>query len=52
MSTAKLPALDLTQRPSRSPRCRLDGYALLPRPLDRHLLNFIGRAPKPLLAGL
>lgn len=38
----KIPAPDLTQRPPRSPRVRLGGYAILPRILDK------GRA---LLAG-
>src|SRR5690349_16744754 len=28
-------ALDLTQRPPRSPRCRLGGYVTLPRLLDK-----------------
>lgn len=28
-------APDLTQRPPRSPRCRLGGYAILPRMLDK-----------------
>lgn len=27
-------AVDLTQRPPRSPRVRLDGYTILPRLLD------------------
>ena len=35
MSTTKIPAPDLTQRPPRSPRSRLGGYALLPRMLDK-----------------
>ncbi|MEA3211123.1 MAG: hypothetical protein QOE70_4180 [Chthoniobacter sp.] len=30
-----IPAPDLTQRPPRSPRTRLGGYALLPRMLDK-----------------
>jgi hypothetical protein len=34
-SVAKLGAPDLTQRPPRSPRSRLGGYALLPRCLDK-----------------
>ena len=34
-SAAALSAPDLTQRPPRSPRCRLGGYALLPRLLDK-----------------
>ncbi len=32
---SELAAPDLTQRPPRSPRCRLGGYALLPRMLDK-----------------
>jgi len=35
MSTSKLSAPDLTQRPPRSPRTHLGGYALLPRMLDK-----------------
>ena len=35
MSTTKIAAPDLTQRPPRSPRSRLGGYALLPRMLDK-----------------
>ena len=35
MSTSNIPAPDLTQRPPRSPRCRLGGYVLLPRMLDK-----------------
>src|SRR5712664_3393778 len=31
----EITAPDLTQRPPRSPRCRLGGYALLPRMLDK-----------------
>src|ERR1043166_2598358 len=34
-STARLSATDLTQRPPRSPRARLGGYALLARMLDK-----------------
>lgn len=30
-----MPAPDLTKQPPRSPRCRLGGYALLPRMLDK-----------------
>jgi hypothetical protein len=30
-----IPTTDLTQRPPRSPRARLGGYALLPRMLDK-----------------
>src|SRR5260370_40304231 len=35
MNTHNIPAPDLTQRPPRSPHCRLGGYALLPRMLDK-----------------
>jgi hypothetical protein len=31
----KISAPDLTKRAPRSPRCRLGGYALLPRMLDK-----------------
>lgn len=34
-SSPKISAPDLTQRPPRSSRCRLGGYALLPRMLDK-----------------
>ena len=34
-NTTKINAPDLTQRPPRSGRCRLGGYALLPRMLDK-----------------
>ena len=34
-SATKISAPDLTQRAPRSPRCRLGGYALLPRLLDK-----------------
>lgn len=33
--TPALSAPDLTQRPPRSPRCRLGGYVILPRLLDK-----------------
>ena len=33
--STNIPAPDLTQRPPRSPRSRLGGYALLPRMLDK-----------------
>ncbi len=35
-------ALDLTQRPPRSPRVRLGGYAMLPRVLDKARASLIG----------
>lgn len=34
---------DLTQRPPRSPRCRLGGYILLPRMLDKGRATLAGR---------
>jgi hypothetical protein len=34
-NTSKISAPDLTQRPPRSPRCRLGDYATLPRLLDK-----------------
>jgi hypothetical protein len=36
-------APDLTQRPPRSPRARLGGYALLPRMLDKGRATLIGK---------
>ena len=36
-------APDLTQHPPRSPRCRLGGYALLPRLLDKCRATLFGR---------
>ena len=36
-------APDLTQRPPRSPRVRLGGYALLPRMLDKGRATIIGK---------
>ena len=35
MSNPEMKAPDLTERPPRSPRCRLGGYAALPRMLDK-----------------
>lgn len=35
--------MDLTQRPPRSPRARLGGYALLPRMLDKCRATIAGR---------
>jgi hypothetical protein len=35
--------MDLTQRPPRSPRCRLGGYALLPRLLDKCRAELAGK---------
>ncbi len=41
MST--LPSPDLTQHPPRSPRCRLGGYVLLPRLLDKCRAELAGK---------
>jgi len=38
-----LSAPDLTQRPPRSPRSRLGGYALLPRMLDKGRATIVGK---------
>ena len=38
-----VPFMDLTQRPPRSPRCRLGGYALLPRMLDKCRATLVGK---------
>ena len=43
MKTHNIPAPDLTQRPPRSPRCRLGGYALLPRMLDKGRATLTGK---------
>lgn len=37
-------AVDLTQRPPRSPRVRLGGYAVLPRILDKARASLVGKA--------
>ena len=37
------PTIDLTQRPPRSPRVRLGGYALLPRMLDKGRAELAGK---------
>ncbi|MDB6031146.1 MAG: hypothetical protein JWM16_1484 [Verrucomicrobiales bacterium] len=42
-TTANIPAPDLTQRPPRSPRSRLGGYALLPRMLDKGRATLVGK---------
>src|SRR6185503_3661389 len=42
-NTTNIPALDLTQRPPRSPRSRLGGYALLPRMLDKGRATLVGK---------
>ena len=41
--TPKIFAPDLTQRPPRSPRCRLGGYVILPRLLDKGRATIIGK---------
>ena len=43
MSMTNIPAPDLTQRPPRSPRSRLGGYALLPRMLDKGRATLVGK---------
>ncbi len=43
MSETKIFALDLTQRPPRSVRARLGGYAGLPRMLDKGRATIIGK---------
>ena len=43
MSEALISAPDLTQRPPRSPRTRLGGYALLPRMLDKCRATLVGK---------
>ena len=41
--STNIPAPDLTQRPPRSPRSRLGGYALLPRMLDKGRATIAGK---------
>lgn len=41
-SSSKISAPDLTQRPPRSPRCRLGGYVILPRLLDKGRATIAG----------
>jgi hypothetical protein len=43
MSNPEIKAPDLTQRPPRSPRVRLGGYAGLPRMLDKGRATLIGK---------
>lgn len=43
MTDTKIFAPDLTQRPPRSPRCRLGGYVLLPRMLDKGRATITGK---------
>jgi Domain of unknown function (DUF5069) len=40
--SATISAPDLTQRPPRSPRCRLGGYVILPRMLDKGRATLAG----------
>ena len=42
MPDSKISAPDLTQRPPRSPRCRLGGYVILPRLLDKGRATIAG----------
>lgn len=44
MSTSNNTALNLTQRPPRSPRVRLGGYVILPRILDKGRADLAGTA--------
>lgn len=41
-NTTKISAPDLTKRPPRSSRCRLGGYAILPRMLDKGRAEIAG----------
>jgi hypothetical protein len=43
MSKSKIDAPDLTQRPPRSLRCRLGGYAALPRMLAKGRATIVGK---------
>jgi hypothetical protein len=43
MSKSKIVTPDLTQRPTRSPRCRLGGFAGLPRMLDKGRATLAGK---------
>jgi len=43
MSNPEIKAPDLTQRPPRSTRSRLGGYALLPRMLDKGRATLVGK---------
>lgn len=42
-STTSIAALDLTQRPPRSPHVRLGGYVILPRLLDKGRAHLAGK---------
>ena len=41
--TSQISAPDLTERPPRSPRCRLGGYVILPRMLDKGRATIAGK---------
>jgi hypothetical protein len=43
MNNTDISAPDLTQRPPRSPRCRLGGYVLLPRMIDKGRAAIAGK---------
>ncbi len=43
MSNENISAPDLTQRPPRSVRCRLGGYAILPRMIDKGRAEIAGK---------
>lgn len=43
MSETHIPALDLTQRPPRSPHVRLGGFVILPRLLDKGRATLTGK---------
>ena len=43
IETGEISAPDLTQRAPRSPRCRLGGYVILPRMLDKGRATVVGR---------
>jgi uncharacterized protein DUF5069 len=43
MTNSEISAPDLTKRPPRSPRCRLGGYVLLPRMLDKGRAEIVGK---------
>ena len=43
MSNPTISAPDLTQRPPRSARCRLGGYAILPRMIDKGRAEIAGK---------
>ena len=43
MSNSNISSPDLTQRPPRSSRCRLGGYAILPRMIDKGRAEIAGK---------